>query len=325
MFETKKIHLLVVEDKMSEYMPLRRSLEERFPKNTEIFQADSLLEGLNYAIQNHCTAILLSYRLPDGTAGELIETIKSRYQGMGRRDIVFFLFFEPASTETNYASLLRRFPDITLIEKPYLPNEVAKLVREIVLPTLASDASHYNLGLYDLIQAYVLSRQSVTLRVMDEFTGMGTIAIRRGNLVHAARGAILGLDALVEIAQMRNARIRLERGCHTAMETITLQPQEALCEAARIIGEQRSHQLVTGSTDGDGRGKKGHKKGAAVAMDDSPTVFDGTPREHTHITEADALAENQPLGDPAATMINRPEDTIVIEPSATRITRRGEE
>ncbi|MDK2972279.1 MAG: hypothetical protein PWP23_2034 [Candidatus Sumerlaeota bacterium] len=324
MFETKKIHLLIVEDKMSEYMPLRRSLEDCFPKNTEIFQADSLLEGVNYAIQNPCTAILLSYRLPDGTAGELIETVKSRYQGMGRRDIVFFLFFDPASTETNYASLLRRFPDITLIEKPYLPNEVAKLVREIVLPSLASNASHYNLGLYDLIQAYVLSRQSVTLRVMDDFSGMGTIAIRRGNLVHAARGAVLGLDALVEIAQMRNARIRLERGCHTAMETITLQPQEALCEAARIIGEQRSHQLITGSTDGGGR-RLGQNRGAAVAMDDSPTVLDGTPIERTCITETDTLGEDQLLGDPAATTINRPEDTIIIEPSATKITRRGDE
>ncbi|MBX3730539.1 MAG: DUF4388 domain-containing protein [Candidatus Sumerlaeia bacterium] len=311
MSESRKRHLLIVEDNLAEYMPLQKALAHRFPKDTDIYQADTYLEGVNYATRQVVDAVLVSFRLPDGTAADLIEALEKSYRRRELKPIAFFLMFDAAQPGADYVKLVRQFPEITLVEKPYIPNEVAKLVRDMVLPAQGDETSHYNLGLYDLIQAYVLSRQNVTLRVMDEHSGMGTIAIRGGNLVHAARGPVHGLQALAEIAQMRKARIRLERGCHTAMETITLHPQEALCEAARIIDEQRRKRIAAEATSMDSSVRAGRRgRGAALQLSD----------EHTRVDNAESSADTS-VEQAQATMNNWPrnEETLIIEPADTDV------
>lgn len=316
----RKIRLLVVEDNLSEFLPLQQALKRKFPADTVVSQADTMVEGLTFAMEAPCQAVLLSYKLQGGSPREMIETIKERYRSNGWPESAYFLIFDPAPSGINYTELLRLFPNITLIERPYLVDEVARLVQELVMPPYGGEATHYSLGLYDLIQAYVLSRQSMTLRVMDAHGGMGTIAIRNGHLLHASHGTSLGLQALAEIALMRNARIRLERGCHTAMETITLHPQEALCEAARIIEEQRRKLLTRQSGVTQKVAVRTHTSGKGVfATSPSRTVRKPTD---SAIAQRDTVAEEAvdpddgggiPLPPPRA------DETLVVEPADTAV------
>lgn len=229
--------LLITDENMTDYMPLRKALVDRFPKETKIVWSESLAESINITANEFFPAVLVAYRLPDGHGTDLISTIKERYQGLGYRPVSFFLIIDPEVDNERYFSILNDYPYVTLVDKPYRPSEVAGLVFDAILPQFSEGMGYYNLGLYDLIQAYVLSRSSVTLRVFNRQNKMGMISIRGGRLIHASTENIKGLDALALIAAMPEARIRLEKGCATALETITLTRQEALCEAARYIRE----------------------------------------------------------------------------------------
>jgi len=221
-------HLLVIDDGMNEYLMLRKALLQFGPRGTWIELADTAEEGIALANSMEQDAVLLGYQLGDKNALWVIERLIQAAERMEKTMPAVFLFITPDSESDVATGLLQKYPWVTVIEKPYHPESVADVVYTKIRPKFSRHLKYYNLKLLDLMQAYMMRGQTITLRVVPPQGAMGVIFLRDGELVHAQMGSVSGIDALGHIARIQEGRIRIDVGCATAMRTIKMSPKEAL-------------------------------------------------------------------------------------------------
>ncbi len=232
---SRQVTLLVVDDDSFLATTLAFALQRTFPPQTSVRTSASFAESLRLVDAESFDAVIADDHLPDGRGSEILKHLLSR----GGRVPILFLISGRNPDELDVGSLLRQYPQITFIEKPFLFHEVARQIRASVLPQVTTEPHHYGLQLFDLIQAYGLARRSATLRVLLEDGRMGTVAIREGDLIHAVMGSLIGTEALLEIARNKKGHIRIEEACTTARQTIYLPTEYVLLDTFRMLDERR--------------------------------------------------------------------------------------
>jgi len=241
------LRILLMADSVQESVELRSTLEGHLPAGTIVDIAGSVQNGRELLSQSEWCydAALLAWTLADGSGRELVPLMHARCKAAGRRPPATFVEVDTSNGATvEIGQLLRRFPDTTLVEKPYFVDDLASVIVDAVLPRSSDGDGYYGLRLLDLIQAYTLPRRSATLRLFAPDGRIGVVAVREGQLVHAAIGGDHGLDALREMMHLGGGRIRLDRGCTTALKTIKVTTEQALIHVARLMDEHERDTLV---------------------------------------------------------------------------------
>lgn len=245
--ESTDLRILLLADSLQESISLRSTLEGHLPPGTVMDVVGLVEDGRALLSQAEWCydAALLGWTLGDGSGRELVPLMHARCKAAGRRPPAIFVEVDTSNgAATEIGSLLRRFPDTTLVEKPYFLDELASMIVDAVLPRSSDGDGYYGLRLLDLIQAYTLPRRTATLRLFAPDGRIGVVAVREGQLVHAAIGGEQGVDALTEMMRIRGGRIRLDRGCTTALRTIRTTTEQALIHAARLVDEHERDTLV---------------------------------------------------------------------------------
>lgn len=218
---------------MDDYLLLRKALLEVGPRGTWIDLADSAEEAAALATADEPDAIVVSSNLPDQDSFRLIQRLLVP-RSDGTRPSLFLLVDESFPPGFS-ADAIRRYPAISVFEKPFVPAEVARAIFETVIPRGSRHLKFYNLKLFDLLYTYIIRRHSVTLRVVPPQGPMGAIFVREGQLLHAAYGELDGLAALDRIAHIQVGRIRIDVGCATALSSIDLPPKAAIESAMQLM------------------------------------------------------------------------------------------
>ncbi len=248
---TRDLKILLATESLQDAEAIRSTLQDHIPRGTRLDILDSLS-----AVRSHLArearwydAALVSWNLQDGQGFQLFPPLRNACKTHGRKTPALFLVtgMDQGSPE-DVSSILRQHPEIMLIEKPYFVEEVGSTIVEAVLPHSLDSDGYYGLRLVDLIQAYTFPRRSATLRIFTPDHRIGVIALREGQLVHAAIGVEQGLDALAELMATRRGRIRLDRGCTTALRTIKIPTEQALLSVARLIDEVERDSMAEDST-----------------------------------------------------------------------------
>jgi DNA-binding response OmpR family regulator len=136
---------------------------------------------------------------------------------------------------------------LRLLRKPCEPKEVLKIVLE------ALDCIHRLSGCFsalsaaDLIQMLCLAQRTAALRITAH--GMtGAVMVKEGRLLHAAWGALVGLDALCAILDAQDGVFRTTPLPEDVETNIHLNWQHALMEAVCTLDERsNSSPRQTGS------------------------------------------------------------------------------
>jgi DNA-binding response OmpR family regulator len=227
--------VLVVDDDPLFTMGLSVCLTRELPAGCRVDTVATLRAAKSHLASARYDAVLMDFSLPDGDGAGLIRVL-----AMSGGRTALFLMTAHNPDDAAVAPLLRDYPQITFIEKPMSFVDVARRVKETVVRSEADEGQrHYGLGLFDLIQAYSLARRSATLRLLTPSGQLATVALSEGELVHASFRGKEGIAALTEIADTKEGRIRLEEGCLSMKRTITMQTQQALLEAHRLLDESR--------------------------------------------------------------------------------------
>lgn len=242
-FHGRRLRLLVADDDPFLSTTLVLALQRALPSHTVIRMAHSLSEASSLVGTEAFNAVLVEHNLPDGNGGEFLRTLCL----LGGHRIALFLTSAKDPNLTDVPALLREFPQITFIEKPFLFDAVARQVLQAVEPDSKCGPGHYGLELFDLIQAYSLARKSATLRILLPDGGMGMVAIREGDLVHAALGSAVGQEALLRIARHRKGRIRIDETCSTALRTFTIPTGHVLIDTSRLLDEVERQESSSAS------------------------------------------------------------------------------
>ena len=204
-----------------------------FPKGSVIRKAHSIKEAKELLQQEDFRAAVIDHELPDGLGGDLIRSLARQKGGT----MALFLVSGANPDEIKVTDLLRDHPNVTFIEKPFRYDIVSKKILESVIPPDSREQSFHGLRLFDLIQAYALARQSMTIRMLMPDGKMGTLAVRDGDLIHAAVEGLEGQDALMRMAQNSRGEIRVEEGCFTSKKTIHMSTQQVLIDTIRQLDE----------------------------------------------------------------------------------------
>lgn len=248
MSSTQRIlpRVLVVDDDPYLARTLASSIKNALPPGSIVNMAHSLDEASKLISQEKFHAIVTDHELPDGKGSDFLRRIcgSPKYRG-----VACFLVSGMDPDEIEVARLLKENPQITFFEKPFKFSTVAEKVRDMILPQTDPESSFYGLRLFELIQAYSLSRRSMTIRMLMPDHKMGVVALNNGDLIHAALGGIEGQDALLQMARNRVGEIRVEDGCATAKRTIHKPTQQTLIDTFRILDESNSNQKALSEHD----------------------------------------------------------------------------
>lgn len=229
-----RISILVVDDDPFLATTLASALKRAFPSETSICVAHSLREAMGFVQQDIPFRVaIVDHELPDGKGADFLKTLVLR-RG---RPIALFLVSGADPDQIEIASLLRELPQITFVEKPFRYQELVAKIRDTILPEASTDQHFYGLKLFELIQAYSLSRRSMTIRVLGKDEKMGVVFLREGEMIHATMDRTEGLEALTKLARSRHGKLRIEEGCFTAKHSIELPTMQALLEVFRRIDE----------------------------------------------------------------------------------------
>lgn len=226
--------ILVVDDDPFVAGTIAMQLRNTCPHGTNISIAHRLTDAMAMLSKERFQAVIVDYELPDGHGTDLIRSLL-RTPG---KPVAIFLVSGMDPDQIDVAGLLKEHPSVTFIEKPFRFKEVMKKVLEAIQPPTTPEQSFYGLKLFELIQAFALTRKSMTLRVLMPNGRMGMAAIRDGELIHAALDGVEGKDALRNMARERKGHIRLEEGCYTAKTTIFEPTQKTLIDIYRDLDEQ---------------------------------------------------------------------------------------
>lgn len=228
--------ILVIDDDPFLASTMALHLKRKFPPGTLIKTANTLMEARSLLAEMRFHAVISDHELPDGRGMDLIRSLLLQRS----HPMVLFLISGVDPDTTDIAKLLREHREVTFIEKPFRFEEVAKRIRDAVLPETGRESSFYGLRLFDLIQAYSLSRLSMTIRVLLPDGKMGVVAVRDGDLIHAAAGGVEGQEALLYMARLKAGEIRVEEGCFTSKQSITRPTQQILIDTFRILDEEQA-------------------------------------------------------------------------------------
>jgi len=234
MAESRLSRILIVEGDPFLATTLASAIRRVLAVESIVCVCSTLQEAMMRVDEEEFHAVVVDNDLSDGKGRGLV-----RY--LARRDArpqgLFFLSGEdPDSIQV--ASLLREHPEIRFIEKPCRYVDVARQVRDVVVPNKRTDQTFYGLRLFDLIQAFSMVRASITLRILLPDGKLGTVSLRDGTLLHAAMEGVEGMEALARMARDGRGEVRVEAGCTTAKHTIELPTQQALIEVFRILDER---------------------------------------------------------------------------------------
>jgi hypothetical protein len=148
-----------------------------------------------------------------------------------------FLLGSRLVSDSEVIELLRNHPLVNYVSYPYDVKEVSLRAYELAHPSPRKDLTFFGLRLVDLIQAFNLSRQSVTIQVLTRGNRIGSIYLRDGILINATYSDQEGLDALVRILRNEGGEVRVQKACLTARQTIFKPTQQVLLDVCRVIDE----------------------------------------------------------------------------------------
>jgi len=235
------LSLLLCTGSLQESMSLKTTLGTHLPPDTGIITAASITDARDLLsdADRYFDAALLEWETSDGSGRELLPLLHARCKATGRQSPSVFMIVDTTNGASNdILRTLDRFPDLALVEKPYFAGDLASAILEALLPHTSDGHGYYGLRLIDLIQAYTLPRRSATLRLITRDGQIGLVSIREGQIVHAAIGGEQGIEALDLMMDIHDARIRLDKGCTTALRSIRISTEQALLHVARLSDER---------------------------------------------------------------------------------------
>jgi len=230
---TKPIRILVVDDDPFLASTLTFALQRVLPPESQVRTAGTLAETTMFVERERFDGLIVDHSLPDGCGAIFLRSLCN----VNFHHTALFLISGMDPNRIEVAELLRDFPQVTFIEKPFQFEALADLVKKSILPRSSSGEGHYGLELFDLVQAYSLSRKSATLRILFPDGRMGMVAVRDGVLIHAALGSTFGQEALLEIARTGRGRIRIDGTCTTTRRTVHGPTEHVLLETLRLLDE----------------------------------------------------------------------------------------
>jgi len=231
-----KINILLVEPDSRLLDSTAKALRDHLPEASQVRQARAAREAMAWFDRERFQAVLVNQDLPDGKGTTLIRAVLML---RGRHTSFFLVGASARADDEDIVHILRDHPQVTFIERPYLPEIVARQICAAVHPHSATDQSFYGLRLCELIQAYCIGRRSATLVILFPDGRMGTVHIREGELVHATFAHHDGTEALRRMVECQKGEIRVTNGCPTARRTLTRPAQQILLDIYRQIDEQR--------------------------------------------------------------------------------------
>ncbi len=237
--DTEPSRLLIVEPDAAITARLAGALRRRLTGGAVIRVAQSNASARDWKARESIHAALLDLRLPDGSGFDLIHSFSL---AMGR-PVALFLTAAGDPDSLGIARLLLEFPEVTFFEKPYDEERVAALIHDVLCPPPCDEANLFGLRLFDLVQAFSLARRSATLRVLFPDETMGTLVVRDGELIHARRGAVEGMEAVLALAACKSGEIRVLQAATDARRTIHMPTQQALLETFRLLDERQRLEL----------------------------------------------------------------------------------
>lgn len=148
-----------------------------------------------------------------------------------------FLLGNRTLSDADVVELLRKYPLVNYVSYPFDAKEVSLRAYELAHPSPRKELTFFGLRLVDLIQAFHLSRQSITIQVMTRGNRMGSIYLRDGVVINATYSDQEGIEALVRILRNEGGEVRVQKACLTARQTIFKPTQQVLLDVCRVIDE----------------------------------------------------------------------------------------
>lgn len=175
----------------------------------EVVVAADSERAIEILFEENIDILLADLRMPGRDGLSLIDFVR------GASPHTRCLLMGKSATAKDYKAAVA-LGAVDLIAKPFDPDELETAIRKASERLDGYHGSIHGLSLPDLLQAYALSRSSITIEVGAE----GRIYVVGGEVVHAEAGASSGLEALRRLIDAKSGRIQTSSASSDVSRTI---------------------------------------------------------------------------------------------------------
>lgn len=137
---------------------------------------------------------------------------------------------------------------VTVLCKPFTPADLLSAIRQAEECESGFHGTFHGMSLVDILQMFHFGRRSVSIHVTASESG--TVHVQDGEVIHAERGSLSGVEAFAAILAAKSGAIRttvlvpdVRRTIHRSFESLLLDSLRELDEASRDDLDELSFSL----------------------------------------------------------------------------------
>jgi CheY-like chemotaxis protein len=219
--------LLVVEDEALFRLVIQRML--RGQENLILLEAHGVAEATAFLRQGGVNVLLTDLRLEDGDGLDLIGALPELSP-----ETVPILMSGVATGRDHQSAM--RLGAVEVLTKPFTTASLLGAVQRALDSTTGFRGSVHGLSLTDLLQLIHLAARSLVLELRGA-RGEGMVVFHEGEIVHAAMGTSIGIEAMQGLLSMHSGTLHTVPYRPTE-RTIEGSFQEILMDSFREMDEQ---------------------------------------------------------------------------------------
>lgn len=232
--------VLLVDDEESFRMSVEDGLA-RYSERFEVVTASNGVQALGVIESRRPCMVVTDMRMPAMDGIELLLSCRRLYPHL---PVILVSAYFSEELERN----ARSFGAAAVLHKPLdlnvLVNAILAVLDRLENEDADSDGYLANFSLPGFLQLLSMERRTCTLAIRAPDGRLGTIWLEGGNPINAVVGALLGIDAALEIIQWQNADITMMVSKGKQERRITQGMNYILLESARLADERSIDKAV---------------------------------------------------------------------------------